>query len=504
MADNNEIKQFPKEINDIGTIGQYQTGKNTFVGINLNLEMLYITTVTGSGFTHPQYAAKNDIAETIKAYYGKFSKNKYAQEFNKLSQKYAWNAYMTFPPQLVSEVLSYQQVLAPSKVVKGDSEFAALKIQPDLRRFYDQTDSKRFFTENLSKYNEMTANFAERYRFDYASELETFFGIKMVNAKFIILLSPLYSGGSTVAVENPDEPMTFTCIINPLLDDITVTNIIIHENAHHFLRLALNPKNDLIKQYQKYLEASFGKAQDFDKNDPVNFLYEFLARAVTILTLDQYHSPDMAYESWVNEKMAGWDHLDDVCALIKNKYLAERDKYPKFTDFLPVILEYFKAKSMGQTFDIGPKILEREEIKKAILHNAYWEGDPRIADLKAKKPYSILLAVELSPLRNPYSLNIIGSTGELISQFFDKAAEQFELTADGKPKVTASVYEGNIYKVNGASVWGFWADIPDTEFGKLEPGVAYKLTPEKQNLDYPWLIDENVSLIIPDWKKNNQ
>jgi hypothetical protein len=49
FADKN-ITKMSNEIPGIGTVHQYQTGKNTYVGINLNLEMLFITTATGSGF----------------------------------------------------------------------------------------------------------------------------------------------------------------------------------------------------------------------------------------------------------------------------------------------------------------------------------------------------------------------------------------------------------------------------------------------------------------------
>ncbi|HBE78360.1 MAG TPA: hypothetical protein DDW65_11365, partial [Firmicutes bacterium] len=53
----NDITPQPYNIDGIGAVQQYQTGKNTYVGINLNLEMLYIATATGSGFTHPAYTA---------------------------------------------------------------------------------------------------------------------------------------------------------------------------------------------------------------------------------------------------------------------------------------------------------------------------------------------------------------------------------------------------------------------------------------------------------------
>jgi hypothetical protein len=490
LADN-EIRQFPREINGIGAVQYYQTGKNTYVGINPNLEMLYIATATGSGFTHPGYMrVPNEIVATIKSYYQPFQKNQYARKFNKLSQKYANIPQKKFSSQLTAEVLNYGPIFSPGRMSKGDPRFAAMNIQEDLRRFYDETDSIRFWAENLPKYNEMTANFVARYRFDYVSELEDFFGVTKSTDKFEILLSPLYNGGSAVAVENPDKTTINFSIINPFLDDISTINIIIHENAHNFLWPVLNKNHDLINRYQKYLKRSFGKSQGFVKNDHKSFLNELLARTITISILDKYHNSDMAYSIWFNEKMQGWDNLDEVYALIKNKYLPGRDKYPRFEDFLPVVLEYFEAKSNRRAFDTGPKVFERQEIKAAQVHNAYWEGDPRIPELKANKPHSFLLEVEFSPRRNPYS-------GELISDFFNKAGFELELTAAGKPKVTARIYEGNIYRVNGVTFWGFWAMLQEAEFTQLEPAVIYKLVPRKPNLEYPWMIDENVTVVLP-------
>ncbi len=205
----------------------------------------------------------------------------------------------------------------------------------------------------------------------------------------------------------------------------------------------------------------------------------------------------MAYESWINEKAAGWDDLDEVYALIKNKYLAQRDQYPRFEDFLPLILEYFKAKSSGQIYDVGPEaFVEPEGIKAARVKHAYWAGDSRIPGLEAQKPHSLLLEVEFSPLRNP--------SGKLIGDFFNKAGSEFDLLAEGKLVAVARLYEGSVYLVNGITFWGFWAEIPDTEFSKLEPGVIFKLVPKKQNPDYPWIIDENATLGPENPKKDIQ
>ena len=36
------VNSIPEEIENIGTIQKYQTGKNSFIGVNLNLELLFI------------------------------------------------------------------------------------------------------------------------------------------------------------------------------------------------------------------------------------------------------------------------------------------------------------------------------------------------------------------------------------------------------------------------------------------------------------------------------
>jgi len=282
--------------------------------------------------------------------------------------------------------------------------------------------------------------------------------------------------------------MTYINIINPFFDANWVRNTIIHETAHHFIGPVLAKNNKLIKEYQTCLEQSFGNAEGFVKNDYESFLNEFLARVITISLAAQSQSPDVAYDLWITEKKRGWDNLDEVHALINNKYLPQREKYPLFEDFLPEILEYFKAKNVGRSFDIGTKLLERKELKEAKVYEAYWEGDSRISELKAKRPHSLMLKIKFSPISNLDS--------EQIGDFIGKAGVEFELSADGKPKVTVSVYEGNIYNTKGSTFWGFWAMVPEIEYEKLEPGVSYKLVPKKQNVEYRWIVDENVLIVL--------
>ena len=63
----NEITMITQENSGIGTVHQYKIGENTYVGVNFNLETLYLATETGSGFTHPGYTVQNEFFDAIKS-----------------------------------------------------------------------------------------------------------------------------------------------------------------------------------------------------------------------------------------------------------------------------------------------------------------------------------------------------------------------------------------------------------------------------------------------------
>ena len=123
------------------------------------------------------------------------------------------------------------------------------------------------------------------------------------------------------------------------------------------------------------------------------------------------------------------------------------------------------------------------EIKEIRVIEAYWSNDERLKGSVAKKPNSIFLEVDLS-------IDTIDS--EQISNFINKAGYEFELIADGKAKITASVYEGSIYQISNRTVFGFWIFIKEDEFCKLEHGIVYKLVPKNRNEDYKWIMNKDM------------
>jgi hypothetical protein len=70
------------------------------------------------------------------------------------------------------------------------------------------------------------------------------------------------------------------------------------------------------------------------------------------------------------------------------------------------------------------------------------------------------------------------------------------LFLDERVKATASIYKGGSYHTaDGKEIYGFWAKLSDAEFAKIEPGVSYRLAPQRRDGKYRWRIGADVALI---------
>ncbi len=150
--------------------------------------------------------------------------------------------------------------------------------------------------------------------------------------------------------------------------------------------------------------------------------------------------------------------------------------------------EAFRAQWMDYLKAIYKVDPTTREIKKIRIINVYWSTDEQLKGIIAKRPHSLLLKTDL-PTNHIQTKPIIN--------FLYNAGYQFKLTAEGKNKITATVYEGKVFNMNQNSFFGFWILFSEEEFNKLEHGVIYKLTPQNDTNEYQWLVDENLTIKIP-------
>ena len=375
-------------------------------------------------------------------------------------------------------------------MAKENRGIDSLNLRASLLRFFTETSSATFFSENLIRYNDMVSRFMSEFDGSVVGRLEVLFGIDMSKDRFEIVLSPMFAGGQAVEIENLNTTQTHVCIVNPYYAAESVDYIVLHEIAHNFLAHVFKKYENRLLPYSQYLKEAFGNPPGYVKNNTESLLNEILARVITILFEEEQGDPERAVEIWLEEKEQGWENLETVHALVKNRYVEHRETYPSFADFFPVILEYFKAKNLGLQFDIGPVRLKEpdvREIREVRVVGAYLPSDPQLEGLHPEYPDSIFLEVEYSPLKRP-------SSGDQIGAFLEKAGSLFELTAPDMPTVSVGIYQGGMFTVERRQLQGFWAAVKD---GKAEPGMPDTLVPKKGDPVYRWIIPEALRIRFP-------
>lgn len=357
------IQKVPKKLNGIGKVSRYKIGDNIYVGTNFNVEMLFIAAATGSKFSHRGYGNSYELQITDRfiMYYSKYINNTYAKKLYEYSLTMTDNSSNKFSTSTVIDMLLYKEVLADG-LNYSDVSVRDPKTRTEVASFYKETRSKKFLRKNLSLYNKMVDDFVTKYSFDHVKRLETFFGVTTSDEMFEIVLSPMMNGGQAVEFKEQNKIHNIN-IINPTYKEPSILNLLYHETAHNFLTPILNRNKELINGYSQYSNAIIT-----DKTSYLNMwgaVSETLARSITIYMLEKYHNPLLAQLNMKNELNSGWKGIDDIYSLIKNKYDNQQDLYPTFESFFPVIMEYIKAASLGQPFDIGPQ--QRMDFKKLFL-----------------------------------------------------------------------------------------------------------------------------------------
>lgn len=359
----NEIKKIydpslasdSKIIEGIGSLPSFQIADNVIVEPNFNLDTLFIATATGSNFTHEGYLYRNSypINTAAKAFFSPYTSNENAKKLFALAQNED-NKGKKFNGTVNEGILAYDQFLKDDLIqsfeLKRSFPWGASmeEYKNSVQAFAKETNATEFFKANLGLYQTMLNDYKKDINFNHVPRLEEFYGVSKANDKFVILLSSMMNGGQAFEGKELDGTLIHYNVMDPTKDYL---NVLYHETAHNFFKSISENKGSLISQYAPYKNA-IGSYQPTDSFESA--LNETLARAVTVILLENYHGKAAAINNMNNEMGQGWKNLDEITALIKNKYLSNRSQYRTFEDFLPFILDYIKAKSLNQPFDIGP------------------------------------------------------------------------------------------------------------------------------------------------------
>jgi hypothetical protein len=334
----------PIEFNGVKLNNSVKLAENFTVKTAINMDLLFISAVVGGNFNHPpQYITENDkygININIKDYFGKYVNNNNAKKINEYALKIN-NPPKKFINPILSEILAYDN----GSLIKRSDE--TIQIWDNLKQFSKDTNAIEFFKANKNLYDDMITEFTSKtLNFNPLDRLSKFLGISENNNKYVIVLSTAMGGGQATLDKNADGSTTYYSIINPSTNANETLNTLYHEIAHNFYDVRIDDK-ELIQKYSKYADALGKHEADFGTE-----LNETIARVVTAVIIDTYHGKEAAEYNLNLVNRSNWKNVRELYTLVKDSYLPNREKYKTFKDFMPVICEYLKAYSLGQSFQI--------------------------------------------------------------------------------------------------------------------------------------------------------
>lgn len=236
-----------------------------------------------------------------------------------------------------------------------------IKAASEITDFYNQSDFSDFFERHKPFYNQVCAGFDENVidRFNLGW-FNRFYGIEPVD-NFEIVIGFTNGGGNYgPSIEMPGRPRDIYAIIGYALnedgrpyyssDPEIYLNTVVHEFNHSFVNpLAENPK------FKEQIEQAGNKMFEFAENAMGRMAYstgktlvnESLVRAAVILYLIEGDTPDeQVRHNIVMEMSSGFYWMPELVEVLKG-YIQNRETYPSFETFYPVIIEFFNNYAKG-------------------------------------------------------------------------------------------------------------------------------------------------------------
>ncbi len=176
--------------------------------------------------------------------------------------------------------------------------------------------------------------------------LEAFFGQQA--SEFHLLLAPaMFPGGGYGAIitDENEELISFQIIREKgeskaapeFPTDKELEYLSLHEWGHSFVNPALEAHEDVVGRLQRFYNP-VAKAMNRQAYSNVHtFMNEQVLRAITTLAAEELYSA-AAYEHYLEfERSMSFYLTDEIIAILRD-YQANRDQYPTFDDFVPVLL----------------------------------------------------------------------------------------------------------------------------------------------------------------------
>jgi hypothetical protein len=235
-------------------------------------------------------------------------------------------------------------------VVKRTGGLDSLKTFLDLLKdFAVKSSFNSFYKSHEDFYLNISEDVIKNLgQINYINELENFYG--ETQRSYNIVLVPLYGYvGFGNSLLFPDNKRELFCTIGPkgvvgnspfFGNEDYLKDMIRHEFSHPFINPLTEKYWDKIRDFSRNYLAIPEVARKSVCGDWQECINEFIIRSITT-QLAYNESEESGAAMYQREKIRGVNYLDPLLISIRI-YQNERDRYPTFESFYPVLLNAFK------------------------------------------------------------------------------------------------------------------------------------------------------------------
>ncbi|WP_343539563.1 DUF4932 domain-containing protein [Sphingobacterium thalpophilum] len=242
-----------------------------------------------------------------------------------------------------------------------------------LKKFYKDSDSKRFFHDNQALYNEVKARFLPIYEHLKLDWYPRFYG-KKPSEKFIIV-NALGNGGGNygVGIKSPNGHKEVYAIMGTWsMDSVGMAQFplqsyfptLLHEFNHSFVNYLLEKDTAIFKDSgEKLFEVVKDKMNRQAYGSWQTMLNEALVRAAVIKYQKDHNFSAEEISKETNEQLdRGFLWIEKLVDELEN-FDRRRDRYPTLESYMPVIADAYRSyasaiSSLNDSFEAKrPKII---------------------------------------------------------------------------------------------------------------------------------------------------
>ncbi len=370
------------------------------------------------------------------------------------------------------------------------------RFRMELRDLARQSGFAAFFEKHRSRLRKLVEVSISDFKAEETAQwLEDFYQRPPEEYRLVFAPALFPGGGYACPVQKPDGHYLYYEVIREagrsgsepeFPDGPSLRRLSFHEWSHPFVSEALKKQKDLFEKLKmsEFFEpvADIMKRQAYGQ--PETFFEELMVRAATGLAIRRFN--EAGYEHYIKQqKQLGFRLIDFTVAQFRF-YQTHQPQYPEFNDFVATLFRQF-----DQNRETLLKLYSdiNAEIKRLRVVNAAWAGN-RILGNVERKVNQIVLEADIS-----------GYYLDQLKSFVSKAGTEFELVAEGKPKLNFKTTRATYHLDAGQEFFGVYGEIEVAELETMEPGVSYQLVPKVNNSNYQWVIEDKVRITRPEPKK---